>query len=66
MSKLVILADGTAVQPRKVTMVRRSLIDEDQTQIFTSGQGFQDGFLVDIEFADAVSQINKALEEEFE
>lgn len=64
MSKLIILDDGVAVQPRKVTFVRRSTIDLNQTIIFTSGQGHDDGFLVDIEFEDAVTQINEHLPDE--
>jgi hypothetical protein len=60
-SKLIIIADGEAVQPRKVTCVRRSTIDPNKTVIFTSGQAHDDGFLVDIEFEDAVTQINAEL-----
>ena len=64
MSKLVILADGTAVQPRKVTMVRRSTVDPEKSVIFTSGQGFEDGFIVDIEFEEAITEINRHLPDE--
>lgn len=64
MSKLVILADGSAVQPRKVTMVRRSTTDPDKSIVFTSGQGFQDGFIVDVEFEEAVTTINRHLPDE--
>ena len=64
MSKLLILADGTAVQPHKVTMVRRSTVDPDKSIVFTSGQGYQDGFIVDIEFEDAVTEINRHLPDE--
>lgn len=61
MSKLIILDDGAAVQPRKVTFVRRSTVDPNKTVIFTSGQGHDDGFVVDIEFEDAITQINDEL-----
>lgn len=64
MSKLIILDDGEAVQPRKVTFVRRSTVDPNKTVIFTSGQDHSDGFLVDIEFEDAVTQINEQLPDE--
>lgn len=64
MSLLIELPDGTWIQPRKVTAVRKTGARDKQCVIFMSGQGATEGFLVDAECDDVVDQINESLAED--
>lgn len=60
--KLLEIADGLCVQPRKVVAIKRSELEDEKCTVFLAGQSAVDGgFLVDREYEDVRDEVNSAL-----